>query len=69
MDRIILRETLAGYEKKLGTAIEYIIEMFLGRSYKIDFRAANEEAYRHLYIPVSNSVHEKYPFLIEELDV
>jgi predicted nucleic acid-binding Zn-ribbon protein len=69
MDRIILRETLVGYEKKLGTAIEYIIEMFLGRSYKIDFRVANEEAERHLFVPVNNSVDEMYPFLKEEFDV
>lgn len=65
-DCIILRETLADYEKKLENAVEYIVGIYSKLTYDIDYRVSMNEAIKHLYIPIDNSVADRCPELKRE---
>lgn len=67
-DCIILRETLADYEKKLEKVIDYIIGIYGEQAYKIDYKLSMDEAVRHRYIPIENSVADERPELKKEFD-
>ena len=68
LECITLRESSTEYEKKIQKAIDYIVKGYYDSTLEIDYRLAMDEAIKHLYLPIDNSVVERYPEILGEFD-